>query len=903
MSWIIFLAIVVVLAQPVMWAAMIALWVLAVRTQDRVEELEKAAARLPWPAPAPAPRPAPRAQHPPVEAVAQPAAPVGAAAPLKSDARPRVEPVVGAAGRQPAPAPPQPPLPAPAFTTIGTPAPTPAAPRRDWEAAVGGNWLNKAGVALLVIGIALLLGYSFHRLDAVGRVAMGVAGGTALLAAGIWSERREAYRTFGHGLVGGGWAALYFTAFAAHAVPAARVVESAAGGSALLGAAAVAMIADSLRYRSQTVTGLAYFLGFIALGVSELSGYALAASVPLAASVLFLSRRYGWRAMARAIVPTAYALFVVHALQARGGDPLAAQTLVLIYWALFEGFELLDAPDVAMQTLNAVCFVPCAYLIWSGRGPDAWLAPAIAAGVFACSALVRSIRRPQTLGYQAAAALAAGFCAIGVLSKLSGFAAASALLIEGEVVWVLGFALRQRYLRALGAAVLGVWAVHFAAIDLADPRLSVIAFHDWRIWTPMAAAACTLFLLNRMLVPAARYYTYAAAALLALITGAEVPAAWVGVTWLALAAVAGEFGVRKAAPDLVHVAAGLGALSLAAFAWRNLIETPAEWGPQLCGALMLLAAAVRSPRLAAQRAGSIAGAVLGCACLAQVLPSPYVAVGQTLFGVALAEGALLARVPSLGSTGHGVALAAFARLLAVNFDEGPRLLTAAPVAAAHYWLFARSAGLPGFRRVYLYTAALAMALLLHVESAHPFRSVAWAAGMLVYLWAGRCLALWDLRVQGYALGAAALARFAVADLGKAHVTEVGAAVAAALFAAYFLARREESTTDRAAAHAAPVAGALAVGLLLWDRVSGGMLTMAWGVEGLALLAGGFAARARVLRLTGLAALAVCVLKLFFYDLRNLDTPYRIASFLVLGALLIAVSWAYTRFRAELERYL
>jgi uncharacterized membrane protein len=100
-----------------------------------------------------------------------------------------------------------------------------------------------------------------------------------------------------------------------------------------------------------------------------------------------------------------------------------------------------------------------------------------------------------------------------------------------------------------------------------------------------------------------------------------------------------------------------------------------------------------------------------------------------------------------------------------------------------------------------------------------------------------------------------------------------------------------------------VVGALTIGMVLWEKVTGGMLTMAWGVEGILLLAGGFATRGRTLRLSGLAALAVCVLKLFLYDLRNLETPYRIASFLVLGALLIAVSWAYTRFRSELERYL
>src|SRR5205823_1069652 len=63
--------------------------------------------------------------------------------------------------------------------------------------------------------------------------------------------------------------------------------------------------------------------------------------------------------------------------------------------------------------------------------------------------------------------------------------------------------------------------------------------------------------------------------------------------------------------------------------------------------------------------------------------------------------------------------------------------------------------------------------------------------------------------------------------------------------------------------------------LLWERFPGGFLTTAWGVEGLTLLVAGFPLRERILRLEGLAMLLVCILKLFLYDLRNLETLYRI----------------------------
>jgi uncharacterized membrane protein len=82
-----------------------------------------------------------------------------------------------------------------------------------------------------------------------------------------------------------------------------------------------------------------------------------------------------------------------------------------------------------------------------------------------------------------------------------------------------------------------------------------------------------------------------------------------------------------------------------------------------------------------------------------------------------------------------------------------------------------------------------------------------------------------------------------------------------------------------------------------------MLTVAWGIEGLILLGAGFALRDRLHRLQGLALLLVCSLKLFFYDLRNLDTPYRILSFIVLGIILLCVSWTYSRFREQVRRIL
>ena len=64
--------------------------------------------------------------------------------------------------------------------------------------------------------------------------------------------------------------------------------------------------------------------------------------------------------------------------------------------------------------------------------------------------------------------------------------------------------------------------------------------------------------------------------------------------------------------------------------------------------------------------------------------------------------------------------------------------------------------------------------------------------------------------------------------------------------------------------------------------------------GAILLAGGFARRSPFLRWQGLILLAVSVGKVFLVDISALSQGYRILSFLGLGALLLAVSFAYQR---------
>jgi uncharacterized membrane protein len=57
---------------------------------------------------------------------------------------------------------------------------------------------------------------------------------------------------------------------------------------------------------------------------------------------------------------------------------------------------------------------------------------------------------------------------------------------------------------------------------------------------------------------------------------------------------------------------------------------------------------------------------------------------------------------------------------------------------------------------------------------------------------------------------------------------------------------------------------------------------------------GFLRRSAFVRWQALILIAVTIVKVFVYDVSQLDRAYRIVSFIVLGALLLAISFAYQR---------
>ncbi len=536
-------------------------------------------------------------------------------------------------------------------------------PGPGWETVLGGNWLNKVGVLVLVIGLALFLWYSFGRMGPGGRVTVSLAASVVLLASGVILERYDKYRVAARGLIGGGWAALYSTTYAAHAVEAARVVNSPAVATALLSVVAAGMILHSLRYKSQTVTGLAYFAGFVTLAISPLTFFAVVALMPLAGSLLYLTYRFRWPALALAGLPVTYGIYLLHAARTAGGSLAVGQTVLFLYWLVFEAFDLQYAVLVRRASgnpcpvlpLNAFAFLAVSLVQWHASSPDTvhqlFLLSAVA---YLTSTMARIVLLPVSGfapdmnllervkggSYEGSLALAAGLTAVAISLKLTGLSVSLALLAEAELLFLAGLYFKQPFVRHLAAVLLGASVLRMLVADVPRSGRIELLNSEWRRWSPVALLDVAAFYVNRFL-DRGTFYGHGAAAMLMLVMGAEIRFGFVGLAWLSLAIVLHEIGFREQLRDFRIQGYWVGAVGLMVLLLRNVLAgpTPAdwhEWAPLLGSGILLYATALRR-QLPARLldVASVSGTVLIAAFLSKVLTSSVTTVGWGAQGVLL----------------------------------------------------------------------------------------------------------------------------------------------------------------------------------------------------------------------------------------------------------------------------
>ena len=130
-------------------------------------------------------------------------------------------------------------------------------PGQSVESLIGANWLNKIGMAAIVLGMSFFLKYAIDNqwIGERGRVSLGILVGLSFL---LWGEEliKKQYRAYGLTVVGGGIAVLYFSVYAAFSFY--RLLPQWASFILMLLITLTAVL-GSLRYNSKIIA----YLGLI----------------------------------------------------------------------------------------------------------------------------------------------------------------------------------------------------------------------------------------------------------------------------------------------------------------------------------------------------------------------------------------------------------------------------------------------------------------------------------------------------------------------------------------------------------------------------------------------------------------------------------------------------------------
>jgi hypothetical protein len=237
-------------------------------------------------------------------------------------------------------------------------------------------WGARLAVVFVFIGMVAYVQSKWQIIPPIGRVALFFLTAAAMLAGGIFMERKEQYRVLGKSLIGGGWATAFFTTYAMYHVAGAKVIDSLELDLGLMLVVAAAMVWHTLKYDSQFITGCAFFLAFFSISQSNTSGFSLFAGVILAIGLTVIVLRRGWYELE---VFGILATFLNHAwwlypiitkIQAQFGHNVAfperpmSLAVLACYWATFRtSYVLRKVRRVQDETISTVAALLNTFLL------------------------------------------------------------------------------------------------------------------------------------------------------------------------------------------------------------------------------------------------------------------------------------------------------------------------------------------------------------------------------------------------------------------------------------------------------------------------------------------------------------------------------------------------------------
>lgn len=750
----------------------------------------------------------------------------------------------------------------------------------NFEQVLGGKWFNKLGILAVVIGVALLIGYSFRYLGPVGKIAIGYAFGLGMIIFGRLIERKQDFSMYGKGLLGGGWAIAYFTTFAMHHIPAVRLVASPIAGMLLLLAVSAVAVADIYRYKSQAATGFSYLLIFLTLMISPLSFYTMAAMVPVTLSLSFFMYKMKWPVFGIYGMVMTYVTFMgwFGIAQKSGMPPMtreqffAAWAFLLLYWAIFAITTLIIKDEGRKKDGNITGLVRVGYreishilntLIASfngwmliSAGFSEYVKPALilGAGLYLALTVITYIMKDRPI-YIISSTFAIIYAAIHLALTFSGYKLTVSYLILAEIILFAGIILKESYWRLFSFASLAAILAKLLIIDSFVVQNSPMAGH-LSTRTMLFAFAFMVYLVN--------HFLYKRLQEKEMLTDAEeghaciisygYPLIYAMGTWL----------------DLPKV--------LTAPAWVIL------------GVILLQVGVMKDNRH--QR---IQGYILTIGAFTRLLMSNMLVTG----GISILSYRMITCVPVLLVLYYCVMLLQDEKTEAVLAGSEKKM-----VFVFSYMVFTIIMVLVWYEVSKALVApvwgliAVAYSLRGVFSKKDHYLSISSIAAV-----AAAMRGIFVNVVQSkYLVGAESPLIYSVATIAMLFSGNIFYLVSKSVKSG--IAGSDEGGIKRFLHSSRLVYGFTATVLLtvlLAVKLTGVLLTVSLGIEGMLLLLAGFGLKDKEWRIFGLVILLMTLAKAFLVDLRQLSTLYYILSLIVLGIALLFVSYLYTKHKDKIKK--
>lgn len=464
-------------------------------------------------------------------------------------------------------APPLPPMqPRRAMPVFATQAPSSG--DLDLESRIGSHWLNRIGIAAVLIGVSYFLKYAFDNnwIGPSGRVTIGLLAGVAVV---LWSERfrSRGYRVFSFSLKAVGIGVLYLSLWAAF-----QVYSLIPGGVAFVAmlivtasTAALALAQDAEILAAFALTGGFLTPALLSTGQNrEIELFLYVAVLDAAMLVLIVFKAWrrllvlsfagtllmylGWyltfytRGQLRTTLGFAtlfFAIFAIAPIIAKGKDDQG---------------NLFSAIPHILAFVNAVVYFLQVYAMLQeiDKTLSAWFALALAAVYIFLS---RQMKARETNASAAATlhflhlALAIGFITIAIPIRLNAHWITIGWFVEAAVLLWVADRVRSDFLNAFAVAALALGVMRLLFVDnfyserlLLNPRIAVhlvaivvLALVAWygarrnddlgRQGTAIAIVALNLLALIALSREVADYYSRA------LMAASSRPGTWIGGEW------------------------------------------------------------------------------------------------------------------------------------------------------------------------------------------------------------------------------------------------------------------------------------------------------------------------------------------------------------------------------------